>query len=165
VYALGDKLGAPQFQQAVNNSFIDYWFPYCVGYELIISAFGKLHTTCPILAYMVDSQCSRWYEEMDTGNEEEMKLRSKLPHDFLVRVMIRYSQLVKDPSLKQLDRCSYHTHTSKKERTNCKRKWEREGRDETENEDESEEGSEQGDEGEQDSEDEDGDWTWQKSRS
>jgi len=40
----------------------------------------------------------------------------------LVRVIKRHDQLIDDPKLKKLDRCSYHKQSSEEEKAICEKK-------------------------------------------
>jgi len=92
-------------------------------YEDVIYGFAKLRTDHPILDLLVETHCRQFHEELDSEENGEIELRPQLPIEFLIRVMLRYSNLRRKmaswPKIGDLNRCDYHGHTSEKERAHC----------------------------------------------
>ena len=118
---LADRFIVPEFQRAMNNNLVAGRMKHAPYYELVIHAFENLPPSSPILKLLVDTHCLHWEPRTDENDQEEMELRPGLPHDFLIRVMIRYAELKadKDGKLKKLNRCDYHLHVSDEEKEKC----------------------------------------------
>lgn len=68
--------------------------------------------------FLVDTHCQKYEGSQDTEKNGELQLRDQLPHDFLIRVMVRCSKI--DKSVCQaVKACDYHEHTSEEEATEC----------------------------------------------
>lgn len=123
VCALAHRLLATNFGRAVTYEVVRCFInengdapPY---YDTIIFAFEILPPTSPILQFLVDLHCLRYCSEHDSQDESEFQLRSRLPHEFLVRTMLRYSKLIKGSQIRVLEACDYHEHGSTQEREEC----------------------------------------------
>jgi hypothetical protein len=115
---------SPTFHREVRDSLIGDLVDGAVYYEAVIHAFANLPARDSILELMVDSHCKDFDEDQDNEDNGEMERRSKLPHEFLLRVMLRYGRLMSDGELAQadLDPCNYHRHVSDEEREQCQAK-------------------------------------------
>ena len=122
---LGDRLLSPNFHRAVLDVIISGLMgedpvPYYLG---VIYCFAKLPKDHPILDLLVEKHCLECNEAMDTEENGEIELRSQLPVEFLIRVMLRYSNLRRKmaswPRKEDLNPCDYHGHKSEEERANC----------------------------------------------
>jgi hypothetical protein len=115
---------SPTFHREVRDSLIGDLVDGAVYYEAVIHAFANLPARDSILELMVDSHCKDFDEDQDSEDNGEMERRSKLPHEFLLRVMLRYGRLMSDGELAQadLDPCNYHRHVSDEEREQCQAK-------------------------------------------
>lgn len=81
-------------------------------------AFENLPQTSGILEAMVDAQVHGYDEKLD--DPEQLELRSKLPHAFLERVMVRYSDVLREIKGKtQMWECNYHEHRTTEEEDEC----------------------------------------------
>ncbi|KAH7085153.1 hypothetical protein BKA63DRAFT_485128 [Paraphoma chrysanthemicola] len=123
VCALAHRLLAANFGRAVTYEVVCCFInengdapPY---YDTIILAFEILPPMSPILQLLVDLHCLRYCSEDDSQDEIELQLRSRLPHEFLVRTMLRYSKLIKSSPTRVLEACDYHEHGSGEEREAC----------------------------------------------
>ncbi|KAF2709295.1 hypothetical protein K504DRAFT_271438 [Pleomassaria siparia CBS 279.74] len=123
-YVFGNRFLAHRFCRAVNNSLVDSAFQECSSfyYEEIIYAFENLPTGSRILTLLVDIQCAFWNGSSDRDFGGEIELRAQLPHDFLIRYMIRHGRIKEDPEGTELNRCSYHEHSSEEEKKACEEK-------------------------------------------
>lgn len=110
----GDRFLAHAFRAVSESALVDDLVvanraPY---YDSIMYAHQHLRTNSPVLKAMVDAHCYGFIEQSDTERNGELKLRSQLPHEFLVNVMVRYMRLQLPLKKKPLHRCDYHGHTS-----------------------------------------------------
>ncbi|KAI4681760.1 uncharacterized protein J4E84_007355 [Alternaria hordeiaustralica] len=94
----GDRFLTPVFHRLAHNTFVNDHFiekgmEICssVTYTAVIWAFDNLPTDSPILVMMVDLQGTAWDEWHD--NEAEKRRRSRLPHEFLVAVMLKQTKI------------------------------------------------------------------------
>ena len=113
----GDSYIATRFQIACEHSIIADLVHAGVYLESIILAFAKLPSTNNILEAMVDSHVHYYNEVEETVSDKE--LHAQLPHDFLVQVMIRYSQVAKKQVKTTLHECDYHHHANDQEKDGC----------------------------------------------
>jgi hypothetical protein len=122
VCAFGDRFMVPKLLQDANNHYIDTWISsmHPPSYNTVIYAFDNLRTDIRLLEFLVDTHCAFWKRDHDDLNEAQKAQQCQLPNEFLVRVMYRYSEL-KDTGKdgKDLDRSSYHEHSSHEEREGC----------------------------------------------
>lgn len=122
--AFGDRFRAPGFRVSSESALIDAMVdtakhhpPY---YRSIIYAYDHLPSSSPVFQALIDRHCYSFREESDTNKNGELERRSQLPHDFLLGVVLRYSQLQTGNKRKSLDRCDYHGHTADDEKgENC----------------------------------------------
>lgn len=111
-----DRFLVPGFRKAVKIDLVDRTCVYesnCC-YPGIIYAFEHLRSDDPLLDFLVDVQCAFLDAERDKAY-----LRSELPNEFLIRVMLRYSKVLQKPELQVLDWCSYHEHGFDEEKRVC----------------------------------------------
>ncbi|KAF2035346.1 hypothetical protein EK21DRAFT_54309, partial [Setomelanomma holmii] len=108
--ALADRIVSPAFDRAFRSKIVTCSVNSSKppAYATIISAFDILPPQDPILRLLVDSHCHRYKEADDLEDEEELELRDQLPHEFLVRTMIRYSRIGSTLFLRQLKASDYH---------------------------------------------------------
>jgi hypothetical protein len=120
-YVLGDRIIARVFQKAVYRHLVfklvnrnhDLWF------DAIVLAFNNLPSEDPILTLFVHAHCRSYQTRCDTKLNGELGRRVSLPHDFLLRVMLRYNDILGKRLERQLKPCDYHNHRSKKLRESC----------------------------------------------
>lgn len=114
----GDSYAATKFQieceREIITNLVNDGVPY---FEPIILAFANLPPTNNLLRAMVDSHV-HGYED-DNENADHIKMCAKLPHDFLVQIMVRYSQVAHKKVEAALHACDYHHHANNKEKTGC----------------------------------------------
>jgi hypothetical protein len=117
-----DRFLVTGLRRAANNYYVDESPMDTPPYGLVIYCFENLRQSSPILRFLADSQWRYWKPEFDEGDEDDkdgdLQLRSRHPHDFLVRVMIRYAE--SEPGAKKtLNLCDYHEHACEEEKTTC----------------------------------------------
>ncbi|KAF1830870.1 hypothetical protein BDW02DRAFT_633298 [Decorospora gaudefroyi] len=94
--------------------------PLTAHYEFVIYAFANLFSERPILALLVELQYRRFCETHDTKENGEMARRHRLPHDFLLRIMLRLGQANRDGDAEaDLNPCDYHGHASEEAKKQC----------------------------------------------
>jgi hypothetical protein len=120
--AFAHRILASGFQKVVEREIVANFTngPCSPSYNSISYAFKHLPPESPILKLLVDSHCRAYDETDEACNKIEPREWSRLPQDFLVGVMLRYSRIVKDPLLVHLDACDYHDHISDDEWASCK---------------------------------------------
>ncbi|KAH7125291.1 hypothetical protein B0J11DRAFT_434571 [Dendryphion nanum] len=118
-WVLSDRLLAHNLRQQLNNSLVDKIIENnrLPHYSTIIWAFRNLPSHCRLLELMVDVHCLRWHEEYDYPDQVE--LRTELPNEFLIKVMIQQSRMIRGRRIQKLYRCKYHEHASEEEKRNC----------------------------------------------
>ncbi len=91
-YTLGDRYQALVFKGAVFHEILQYFnkrsynTPYC---RTVVHAFENLPQGDPVTDLLVELQCGRFgCSEMSAEEKQDL---SKLPQQFLMRVMILYS--------------------------------------------------------------------------
>ena len=85
LYVFSDENLVPRLLDAVYNSIVDLELEN-ISYNAIIYAFKTIPADERILDFLVAEHCRLW-RPME-GDEEDKQLRKKLPHDFLLRVML-----------------------------------------------------------------------------
>jgi hypothetical protein len=86
-------------------------------YSTVIFAFEYLPHTSPIPRLLVNTHCCHFDEEYDINSAtSELKYLSDCPHDLMVRVMLRNSKIMNDPSCRKLKACVYYDHGSDADR-------------------------------------------------
>jgi hypothetical protein len=120
--ALAHRLLAPKFRKAVEYGMIKEFVDYAntPWANTVVSAFEKLPSSSPILRLFVDAYCFNYDEEWHTEWKEDWLDLPDLPHDFLLRVVFRHSEMKKKPSSGPPVACDYHNHGSGDEREACK---------------------------------------------
>ena len=78
-------------------------------------AFANIPADRLILQFLVNNFCSDWLEKNDADNNA----LNDLPQAFTVRVLRRYSQLVKMSEEERSKTNCYREHSSKAEQENC----------------------------------------------
>lgn len=119
--AFADRIMAPGFLRALEYKLIDHFIVLKTDacYKIVIYAFAHLPPASPVLRAMIDAHCFNFEEWMEK-EYDEVNLRAKLPHTFLVCVMLRYSKLLQSKKKRVwLDRCDYHDHKTKDEKEEC----------------------------------------------
>jgi hypothetical protein len=133
VLVLADRFLMPELLQAVNNDLVASRMKHAPYYELVIYAWENLPQGSPILRLLVDTHVANWEPKTDEGDEEELQLRPDLPHEFLVKVMIRYAEVadgvrktserekkgIEKGEVKGLKACDYHMHVDDEEKEKC----------------------------------------------
>jgi hypothetical protein len=122
---LADRFLMPELLQLVNNDLVGSRMKHAPYYELVIYAWENLPEGSPILRLLVDTHVANWEPKTDEGDEEEMELRPELPHEFLIKAMIRFAEVGrerekdKDGKGKKLVACDYHLHVDEEEKEKC----------------------------------------------
>lgn len=117
------RILASGFRKAVEHAIVDYWLGLTVSqplYSTVISAFASLPSKSPVLRLLVDTHCDAFTEESDDDGQEK-ELRTQLPNEFLVHVMLRYSDMLKERQYQELNACDYHDHQTEAERDECEK--------------------------------------------
>ncbi|OAK96047.1 hypothetical protein IQ06DRAFT_309608 [Phaeosphaeriaceae sp. SRC1lsM3a] len=132
-YAVGDvmmplcafatRIFASGFLSSIEYTIIGIVVRNCwlADYATVISAFTVLPSESPVLRLLVDSHCHGFREKYDDNVVEEKQLRAQLPHDFLVRVMLRYIHILEEGKPPKLNACDYHDHQPEAERKECEK--------------------------------------------
>lgn len=121
LYIFADMYDVPVLRrQVMDRIFAASVLP---KYAVVVLAFSRLPTSAPLCRFFVDVYCQRFRESDD--DESERKQREKLPHEFLLGVMLRHAKIMgrlraKEmlPSYK-LNMCDYHEHETEEERQLC----------------------------------------------
>jgi len=119
--ALGDRLTAPVFRDSVQRVFVRRYTSQAPFYRGVIFAFANFPHDHVLLTMLVDTHCQEYATEDDTLLDGELAHRSQLPKEFLLRVMLRYSDLRKGKVNDELKPCDYHGHRSEVEREACQK--------------------------------------------
>lgn len=110
-WVFADRFLAPELCRDCEYALIDNVchrsLPY---YEVVISAFECLPSTSPVLKAMIAAHCERFDKDADNEDNREAKLRTQLPHDFLVGVMLQYMMIKEHGLDAMIDPCHYHDH-------------------------------------------------------
>jgi len=116
----GDRMLSPLFYRMVRGSLIDHVIEKSAYYEAVSYGFARLPKDHAILDLLVEMHCRAFRDSSDTAGNGELELRTKLPHDFLMRVIIRYSQIAElvlpDDDIEP---CDYHGHADEEEKKQC----------------------------------------------
>jgi len=100
-YVLGDRILVDKFRRLVNNVFADAlkkdWFAEPARLKSFSYAFLNIPSDRVILQCMVDDHCVYWPENIteydfdggDDDAEATLKAMKELPHNFLMRAMLR----------------------------------------------------------------------------
>jgi hypothetical protein len=122
---LADRFHMSELLQLVNNDLVGSRMKHAPYYELVIYAWENLPEGSPILRLLVDTHVANWEPKTDEGDEEEMELRPELPHEFLIKAMIRFAEVGterdkdKNGKAKKLVACDYHLHADDEEKEKC----------------------------------------------
>jgi hypothetical protein len=123
VYVVADRLGAQEFLAMVNNDYMDSNIDRTPWYENVIYAFSNIPSGRRILRFLVATHCALSCPDGDDSMEGEEELRSKLPREFLLQVMMRYQVINTEENWNDaLRACDYHEHASEEEREKCSQK-------------------------------------------
>ncbi|XTI89530.1 hypothetical protein V2W45_1241817 [Cenococcum geophilum] len=121
LYIFADMYDVPGLRrQVMDRIFAASVLP---KYAVVVLAFAKLPTTTPLCRFFVDVYCQRFRESDD--DESERKQREKLPHEFLLGVMLRHAKIMGRLRAKEmtssykLHMCDYHEHETEEERQLC----------------------------------------------
>jgi hypothetical protein len=98
----GDRFLAASFRRLAHNTYVDSYLAdeeiaFSVGYKEVIWAFENIAEDNPILAFMIHLQCAVW--EACSDSKKEKELRSQLPHKFLLDVMLKHNELIKEQGI------------------------------------------------------------------
>ncbi|KAI4652306.1 hypothetical protein J4E93_002505 [Alternaria ventricosa] len=118
--AFGDRMLSPLFYRMVRDSLIDHLIEETAYYEAVSYGFAHLPKDHAILDLFVETHCRVFGDSSDTAGNGELELRASLPHDFLMRVIIRYSQIAESVLPEgELKPCNYHGHADENEKKQC----------------------------------------------
>ncbi|KAI4628617.1 hypothetical protein J4E83_003170 [Alternaria metachromatica] len=116
----GDRMLSPVFHKTVRDSLVEHIIEWAVYYRAVIYAFLNLPKDHAILDLFVEVHCREFQDSLDTVGNGELELRASLPHDFLMRVIVRYSQIAKSVLPEgELKPCDYHGHADEEEKKQC----------------------------------------------
>ena len=117
----GDRIQALSFKKAAHNALVDTIKEGLPRYRVISCAFENLPSDSRILDLFVDAYCCLWEPHFD--DEKELEDVPQLPIEFLRRVMVKYSEMLRAAKVyREPLYCSYHDHASEDERTECQKK-------------------------------------------
>jgi len=116
----GDRILSLVFYKRVRDSLFEHIIAKAVFYGAVIHGFANLPNDHAILDLFVEMHCRGFGDTSDSAKNGEIELRASLPHDFLMRAIIRYSQIV-ESGLPEDDPkpCDYHGHADENERKQC----------------------------------------------
>ena len=121
--AFANRIMAPGFQRAINAAIVDCHIPIQTPYyEAVIFAFANLPPNDPILTLLVELQYRGYTQDSDTHENGEIERQALLPHEFLLRVMLRLGKSVGNRGIIPLSACDYHGHATDEERMTCEHK-------------------------------------------
>jgi hypothetical protein len=119
-YILADRLGAHELLIAVSNQNVEISIDGACWYDTVIFTFKNIPSERRIVKLLVDTHCRYSEDCLVRKMAGEEKLQSQLPHEFLLRVMMRYRHMCKDRDWEQeLRACDYQEHSSEEERGKC----------------------------------------------
>jgi hypothetical protein len=120
-YALSDRILAHGFKKAVRCQIVSQFAnrKHIPWYHAIIFAFANLPPNDLVLTLLVNAHCRDYQTSFDNDAYGELERRAQLPHDFLLRVMVRYGAIVDGSAKKELRPCDYHEHESNDEERTC----------------------------------------------
>jgi hypothetical protein len=123
VLIFADRILASLFKRSVHNRLLDDAIDAETPcYELIIYAFANLPADSPILTLLVELHYRHFELDDDTVENGELQLRQKLPHEFLLRVVLRFARDRKERYVNdELIPCEYHVHATDKEEKKCEK--------------------------------------------
>jgi hypothetical protein len=126
VRVFADRFMVDGLSQVMECVLIRYLVDEQACYEVVAYAYKHLPKGNIILTTMVHSHCHYFDGESDNGDyNDEMHDRSKLPHDFLIDVMVRYMEMkMKNKGVEEsLTLSDFHKHSCKKDTLACKLAW------------------------------------------
>ncbi|KAL5120101.1 hypothetical protein ACEQ8H_001926 [Pleosporales sp. CAS-2024a] len=121
-YVVADRLGVEAMRCAVNNLYVDKNFtaPWLVE-VMYAYAHIPLHHHIPRMFVHLHVKASITRERVLPGAETQ--LASRLPNEFLLRVIERYAQLRDNGDRREdeedIFKCDYHEHATDEEREAC----------------------------------------------
>ncbi|KAI4612467.1 hypothetical protein J4E80_007201 [Alternaria sp. BMP 0032] len=122
----GDRFLSPGFHRLAHNTFVNKFVTKsgdcsCLAYEVVIWIYDNFPKGSRFMDLAVEVQCVVWEEDDDSVDEK--LLWPRLPHDFLLAVMARFSALRQQKcSDVEVKACDYHLHASDEEKEACKQK-------------------------------------------
>ncbi|KAF2656850.1 hypothetical protein K491DRAFT_715066 [Lophiostoma macrostomum CBS 122681] len=122
LYIFADRFGISQLQNFANN-FLAYHLisdGHPQWYETITHAFENIPSTRKLLRILVDVHCACWTDDHD-ALEDERALREMLPRDFLLRISLRYKEMLDGTASKELDAWAYYEFGSEEEKATWKK--------------------------------------------
>jgi hypothetical protein len=123
-YALSDRIFARAFKKAVRYQVVSQFANWkdIPWYDTIIFAFANLSPNDLVLTLLVNAHCRDYQAIFDINADGELERRAQLPHDFLLRVMVRYGAIADGSTEEELRPCDYHEHESNDEQVTCPEK-------------------------------------------
>jgi len=129
LYIFADQYDIPQLRNPMCDwLYLGNEFHGLPQYACIILAFESLPETSALCRILVDISACRFKRYND--DEGEQTHYPRLPHSFLLQVMLRMSELRQsleeregDEALMWADMCKYHEHKSDDEGAACKKAW------------------------------------------
>jgi len=127
VYIFAGWYDMPQLRNSVCTEFHSYYHDWGLPmYAIVICAFESLPETSTLCRLLADVYASRF--KRDHGDADEVAQHSRLPHSFLLQVMLRMSELRQPLGEEEdeeghlsADGCQYHEHVSEVEKLACKK--------------------------------------------
>lgn len=93
-YIFSDRFETVDFKRAMLQQLIEFFVSPGNGgvpfFETIVLAFNHLPENDPFLRLLVDVYCRNYHPANDS--DRDLRGRKDLPHDFLLRVMLSYSE-------------------------------------------------------------------------
>jgi hypothetical protein len=122
IIALAHRFVVPTFIKAMEHALIAHIITEDVlpWADTIVFAFENLPFASQVLRLLVDAYCLRYTRIHHNVRAQMVPGLPQLPYDSMVRVMLRYSESIRDRSYKKLIACDYHNHGFDVERKNCK---------------------------------------------
>ncbi|KAF2431838.1 hypothetical protein EJ08DRAFT_732924 [Tothia fuscella] len=119
LYAFADRYNVPQLRHEIMDKYYVYYRSHHYPtYAKILRACSKLPSTTPLLELFKNLMVSRWTQKQDELCNIELKLREKLPADFLLGVMLGMGR-IRDAARKEKialeAMCTFHEHAQDKE--------------------------------------------------
>ena len=116
----GDRLLSPVFHKTVRDSLVKHIMQWGTYYGAVIHAFVNFSKDHTILDLFVEMQCRMFHDSYDTVENGELELQASLPHDFLMRIIVRYSKIAELVLPEdEVEPCDYHGHVYEEEKEQC----------------------------------------------
>lgn len=119
VRVFADRFAVTRLGQVMECVLCQHFLGTDASYEVVAYAYEHLPADSMILKAMVYSHCRLFCVEREIGDGGKQSDRGKLPHDFLVAVMVRYMEIVKEGASKKLKLSDFHEHSCENDTSTC----------------------------------------------